>query len=92
MGFKENLAQLTETEAIQSITIYRKGELVRVIPNIPGKQGSVRVYANILGFEDGNITSGDARRGLEIFDELVDESRRNPGKHPNIDTLLEVVE
>ena len=72
--------------------MYTEKELYCQIFQIEGKRGSLQVYANLLDFKDGPITRETAQRGLEIFDELVDKARRTPGEHPNIDTLIEVVD
>lgn len=33
-----------------------------------------------------------ALRGLELYDEVVEDARQHPGSHPNIDILLRVAE
>ncbi|MCB1890651.1 MAG: DUF2322 family protein, partial [Rhodocyclaceae bacterium] len=39
----------------------------------------------------GAITPDAARAGLELFAEHTDDARANPGKHPNVDRLLQLV-
>lgn len=67
------------------------GRVVAVIENKPGSQGSVAVY-NHLGQTFGAITPEAARKGLEIYAEHTSDARQNPGKHPNIDRLIQISE
>ena len=92
MGFNENLAQLAGVDHIERIRVYRERMLLSDIQNIDGKMGSLKVYANLLDFKDGQINRETAQRGLEIFDEVVEKARKKPGEHPNIDILIEVAE
>ena len=39
----------------------------------------------------GAITPDAARKGLELFVEHAEDARQHPGKHPNIDRLLDVI-
>ncbi|HET9701475.1 MAG TPA: DUF2322 family protein, partial [Burkholderiales bacterium] len=68
-----------------------QGHVVAVIENKPGSQGSVAVY-NHLGQTFGAITPEAARKGLEIYAEHTADARQNPGKHPNIDRLIQLAE
>jgi hypothetical protein len=65
------------------------GQLAGLVENKPGSAGSVRVYAYLLA-KWGAINRCAAKEGLEIYGEHKAGSRRCPGKHPNIDGLLEV--
>ena len=62
-----------------------------IIENKAGSQGSLAVY-NHLGQLWGAINSDAAKQGLDIFAEHTADSRANPGKHPNIDRLLNIAE
>lgn len=63
-----------------------------IIQNAEGKRNSLAIYAAITDNE-GYITSSNARKGLDTFgEELVGESIRSPGTHPNIDLLLDIEE
>ncbi len=86
--FKENLVGLKPVGDIKEIILYQRGLEIGRIPNAEGKKGSLQVYANLLGFEDGTISAEDAKKGLELFSEHTEDARKNPGKHPNIDYLL----
>lgn len=39
----------------------------------------------------GSINVAAAEEGLILFAEHTDDARKNPGNHPNIDRLLEVI-
>jgi hypothetical protein len=67
------------------------GDEVGVIKNAPGTAGSFRVYA-YLADKYGSITPDAAVEGLEIYAEHTDDAYLNPGKHPNIDRLIELQE
>jgi hypothetical protein len=45
-----------------------------------------------LGQHFGAITPLAAQTGLELYAEHTDDARANPGKHPNIDRLLALIE
>jgi len=68
-----------------------EGKVVAVIENKPGSQGSVAVY-NHLAQTYGAITPEAARKGLELYAEHTADARQNPGKHPNIDRLIQLAE
>ncbi|HSD62056.1 MAG TPA: DUF2322 family protein [Burkholderiales bacterium] len=68
-----------------------EGKVVAVIENKTGSQGSVAVY-NHLAQTYGAITPEAARKGLELYAEHTADARQNPGKHPNIDRLIELAE
>ena len=44
-----------------------------------------------MAAQHGAINGAAAEQGLEIFAEHTADARTNPGKHPNIDRLLEVI-
>ena len=90
--FARNLEGLKPVDHIEKIVLYHDGEGIDTIPNVEGKRGSLRVYANVLGFKDGIITDEMAVDALELFGEYVDEARENPGEHPNIDRLIAIVD
>lgn len=90
MSFAEYLTLLPETAHLTAIDLTGPdGEAAR-IDNVPGSQGSVRVYAWLFT-KYGEIGRMAAAEGLEIYAEHVADARANPGKHPNIDRLLAIV-
>jgi hypothetical protein len=90
--FSDFLAEIETTDQIQKIELMNPaGEVVGLIENKPGSQGSVRVF-NHLFKKWGSITKDAAKDGLRIYAEHTADAEENPGKHPNIDRLLNVIE
>ncbi|HLW05206.1 MAG TPA: DUF2322 family protein [Azoarcus sp.] len=86
------LKQLPGVSHIEALELINASEeVVDRIENRPGKMGSLAIY-NHLGLLYGAITPEAARKGLELFSEHVADARENPGKHPNIDRLMGLVE
>lgn len=90
MAFKENLAALPEARGARLKLLDELGREVAVIENVPGTAGSFRVYA-ALAAKYGVIDAAAAEEGLAIYAEHTEDARLNPGKHPNIDRLFEVI-
>lgn len=90
MSFAENLKKLPGISHLAAIQLLNpEGEEVALIENKPGSAGSVAVY-NHLAQTYGSITLDAAKKGLEIYAEHTEDARLNPGKHPNIDRLLQI--
>jgi len=91
-SFSENLQQLAPVDGLQRLSLVgRDGENFAVIENAPGTQGSFRVYHHVAQKWDG-IGIDAAQDALTLFAEHTDDARMYPGKHPNIDRLLDIVE
>ena len=91
MAFAENLKQLPRISHIAAIQMLDgDGAVAATIENKAGQVGSLAIY-NHLGQIYGAITLEAARKGLELYAEHTEDARQNPGKHPNIDRLLEMV-
>lgn len=89
--FSDQLAELPNSDHVQKIELYLPdGSLEGSIENKPGSQGSVRVY-QYLAQQFGSINPQAAKKGLEIYAEHTQDAEQNPGKHPNIDRLFEIV-
>lgn len=89
--FSETLVTLKSEAAISKIEIFsQSGALIGKIENKPGSSGSIKVY-NHLYLEFGEINAEAALKGLEIFSEYTEEAKINPGSHPNIDRLFDVI-
>jgi len=92
VSFAENLKQLPPVSHLEGIDLLDgAGEVVAAIDNKPGQAGSLAVY-NFLGQHFGAITPLAAQTGLDLYAEHTNDARANPGKHPNIDRLLAIVE
>ncbi|MBS1190110.1 MAG: hypothetical protein H6R10_1902 [Rhodocyclaceae bacterium] len=90
MSFAENLKKLPGISHLAAINLLdAEGNVVAAIENKPGSAGSVAVY-NHLAQTYGAITPEAARKGLELYAEHTDDARAHPGKHPNIDRLIEL--
>lgn len=91
MTFADNLKQLPAiTQLAELQLIDAAGAVAATIANQPGKAGSLAVY-HALTVKHGGINVAAAEEGLELFAEHTADARANPGKHPNIDRLLEVI-
>lgn len=91
MGFADNLKQLPRISHLAALQLWDGDELVATIENKPGQAGSLAVY-NHLAQLYGAIGVDAAKKGLELFAEHTADARAHPGKHPNIDRLLKLLE
>lgn len=93
MAFAENLSVLPSSEHLARLRLIDSaGVCVAQIDNEPGKQGSVRVYAALASKYGGAITPQAAQEGLALYAEHTLDARTNPGKHPNIDRLIDLAD
>jgi hypothetical protein len=90
MSFADNLELLPDTAHLRTIELAGPDGTMSVIENRPGSQGSVRLYAWLLA-KYGELDRMAAAEGLELYAEHVADARAHPGKHVNIDRLLEIV-
>ena len=91
MAFADNLKQLPSIGQLSALELRNTaGKLVATIENQPGKAGSLAVY-HALAAQHGSINVAAAAQGLALFAEHTTDARAHPGKHPNIDRLLEVM-
>lgn len=90
--FAENLATLENVDEFGSMKLFDEmGNVSGVIENKPGSSGSFRVYYH-AALKWGGIGQKAAQEALELFAEHADDARQNPGKHPNIDRLFEIID
>jgi len=91
--FAEILKSLPAIDDIANIALYsgNSDTPVEIIENKPGKAGSVAVYHALLQ-EFGTLNTEAAKKGLELYAEHVADAEANPGKHPNIDRLFQIIE
>lgn len=91
-NFAENLKSLASVASIQRLELHDSaGKLVAAIENKPGQQGSLAVYQH-LHQHHGTIDAAAAREGLDLYAEHTADARAHPGKHPNIDRLIAIVD
>jgi len=92
MAFADNLKQLPKVSHLAALNLLDADDtVVASIENKPGQAGSLAVY-NHLAQLYGAIGPEAARKGLELYAEHVDDARANPGRHPNIDRLIGLIE
>lgn len=92
MAFADNLKQLPKVSHLAALNLIDGAEAtVATIENKPGQAGSLAVY-NHLAQLYGAINAEAAKKGLELYAEHTEDARANPGKHPNIDRLLGIIE
>ena len=90
MSFAENLKKLPGISHLSAINLLDgEGNTVALIENKPGSAGSVAVY-NHLAQTYGAITPQAALKGIEIYAEHAEDAKLHPGKHPNIDRLIQL--
>ena len=90
-NFNDTLVTLPNINNIQEIKFFNaNGYEAGNILNIPGSQGSIKLY-NYLFLIFGELNKNAAIEGLDLYCEHVEDAKNNPGKHPNIDRLLDIV-
>lgn len=90
--FSDVLLSLDDASHIERIELYNKdGSPAGVIENKPGSQGSMKVYAHLARMY-GEISMDAAVEGLSLYAEHTPDAENCPGKHPNIDRLLNILE
>jgi len=91
MTFADNLKQLPPVAHLAALQLLDAAGVVQAtIANQPGKAGSLAVY-HALAARHGGIDVAAAQEGLELFAEHTAAAREQPGSHPNIDRLLQVI-
>lgn len=90
--FSDVLLTLDNADDLQRIELYYEdGKPAGVIENKPGSQGSLKVYNHLYKMY-GNITLDAAVEGLALYAEHTEDAENCPGKHPNVDRLINVLE
>ena len=93
MQFQDYLATFPSIDHLASLEIKNKSdEVIHYIPAIEGKLGSLKLYNALFAKFNGKLTALAAQQGLEWFAEHVEDAKANPGKHPNIDLLVKVID
>jgi hypothetical protein len=90
--FSDNLKTLGSVENLAALELRdAQGCVVAHIENKAGSQGSLAVYAHLLA-RFGELNSQAAQLGLVLYAEHTEDAKRYPGKHPNIDRLIQVID
>ena len=91
MTFADTLKQLPPVAHLAGLQLLdASGQVLATLENRPGQAGSVAVYA-ALAQRHGAITPAAATEGLQLYAEHTDDARAHPGKHPNIDRLIDCI-
>ncbi|MCV2218406.1 MULTISPECIES: DUF2322 family protein [unclassified Thauera] len=92
MAFADNLKAMPGVSHLSALNLIDAADsTVATIENKPGQAGSLVVY-NHLAQLYGAITPEAAKKGLELYAEHTEDARTSPGKHPNIDRLIGLME
>lgn len=90
MNFADRLKTLPSIQHLAALELLGpQGEVLARIENKPGQAGSLAVYHALAAQHGGAITPAAARLGLDWYAEHTEDARAHPGKHPNIDRLLD---
>ena len=90
-NFNDILATFSDINNIKEIKLFNaNGYETGNILNIPGSQGSIKLY-NHLFLIFGELNTNAAIKGLGLYCEHVEDAKHTPGKHPNIDRLLDII-
>lgn len=90
--FSDVLLTLDNTDHVKRIELYHEdGTTAGVLENKPGSQGSIKVYHHLYKMY-GEISLDAAVEGLSLYAEHTEDAENCPGKHPNVDRLITVLE
>lgn len=93
MQFKDYLSTFPSIDHLSKLEIVdQQNKVIHTIPAVEGKLGSLRLYNALAVKFDGQLNSQSAAQGLIWFAEYLNDAKQNPGKHPNIDLLFDVIE
>ena len=92
LKFSDVLLTLDSADEVRRIELYHEnGKPAGMIENKPGSQGSVKVFHHLYKMF-GGITLDAAVEGLALYAEHTEDAENCPGKHPNVDRLINVLE
>ena len=89
-AFAEILQDLPSIKHLAAMELMDGDQLIARIENKPGQAGSLAVYYAVSQ-DSGVISRDEANRALELYAEHTEDAQLNPGKHPNIDRLFEII-
>lgn len=90
--FSDIIQTLDNADHVKRIELYdNNNQPAGVIENKPGTQGSIKVYHHLFKMF-GEINTDAAVEGLALYAEHTEDAEDHPGKHPNIDRLLNVLD
>lgn len=90
--FVDNLRDLPSVEHIARLELLDPaGAIIGVIENRPGSAGSVAVYHAVTA-PNGDLDRYAAEQAVQLYAEHVADARAQPGRHPNIDRLFQIID
>ncbi len=90
--FSDVLLTLDDASHVQRIELFNPdGSAAGIIDNKPGSQGSIKVFYHLYRMY-GEISLDAAVEGLSLYAEHTADAENCPGKHPNVDRLLNILE
>lgn len=90
--FSDNLLTLDSADHVKRIELYDEAnQPAGILENKPGTQGSIKVYHHLYKMY-GALNTDAAVEGLALYAEHTEDAENHPGKHPNIDRLLTVLD
>lgn len=92
--FNDVLLEIEDAEvnSVKDLELYdENSQLAGVVHNKPGSAGSAKVYYHLYK-TFGEINTDAAVEGLSLFAEHTRDAEDNPGKHPNIDRLFDIID
>lgn len=91
-SFAQVVAALPSVTHIARLELHAAdGRCVGVIENRPGSAGSVAVYYAVTR-PAGRLDRAAAEQALQLYAEYTADARAHPGRHPNIDRLIELLD
>lgn len=89
--FNDILASLDSAEHLAHIVLVNAdGSSAGLIENKAGSLGSLKLYQHLYK-KFGSISVAAAHEGVAMYAEHSQDAKLHPGKHPNIDRLLNVI-
>lgn len=85
--------ELETDDSITEIIIYTKDhQPVGQLHNVEGQSASFRIYLAMAKRYVCHLNIQSAHFALELYGDYVGQEQQNPGQHPNIRRLLDVIE
>ncbi len=89
--FNDILSALDSADHLEHIALFHAdGSNAGLIENKAGSLGSLKLYQH-LHKKFGDISVAAAQEGVAMYAEHSYDAKLHPGKHPNIDRLLNVI-
>lgn len=92
MKFGSDFNNLPNTAGLQAIELTNSvsGDQHTII-NEPGKHASVKIFYAISNANELQITAAQAKIGLKLYGDYVEQEQQQPHSHSNIRLLLDII-